>query len=80
MVMESLVIERDDKLIALIYPDFDAMEKAGVAREQLPEVFKGYIHDLNHRMPKYIRIADFEIVPAEFEKTPKRSIKRFLYQ
>lgn len=80
MVMESLVIERDDKLVALIYPDFDAIEKAGVTREQLPEVFKGYIHDLNHRMPKYIRIADFEIVPVEFEKTPKRSIKRFLYQ
>jgi long-chain acyl-CoA synthetase len=79
MVMESLVIERDDKLIALIYPDFDAVEKAGTTREHLPEVFKGYIHDLNHHMPKYIRIANFEIVPAEFEKTPKRSIKRFLY-
>ena len=80
MVMESLVIERDDKLIALVYPDFDALEKAGATREQLPEIFKGYIHDLNHHLPKYIRIADFEIVPSEFEKTPKRSIKRFLYQ
>ncbi|MEI7500335.1 MAG: AMP-binding protein [Bacteroidota bacterium] len=80
MVMESLVIERDDKLLALIYPDFDALEKAGATREQLPEIFKGYIHDLNHRLPKYIRVADFEIVTSEFEKTPKRSIKRFLYQ
>jgi len=80
MVMESLIIERDNKLVALIYPDFDAVEKAGAKREQLPEIFKGYIHDLNHHMPKYIRIADFEIVPSEFEKTPKRSIKRFLYQ
>ena len=80
LVMESLVIERDDKLIALIYPDYDAVEKAGVSKEQLPEMFKAYIHDLNHHMPKYIRIADFEIVAAEFEKTPKRSIKRFLYQ
>ncbi len=80
MVMESLIIERDNKLVALIYPDFDALEKAGATREQLPEIFKGYIHDLNHHMPKYIRIADFEIVPSEFEKTPKRSIKRFLYQ
>jgi long-chain acyl-CoA synthetase len=80
LVMESLVIERDDKLIALIYPDYDAMDKAGHTKEELPEIFKSYIHDLNHHMPKYIRISDFEIVAGEFEKTPKRSIKRFLYQ
>ena len=80
LVMESLVIEREDKLIALIYPDYDAMEKASHTKEELPEIFKSYIHDLNHHMPKYIRISDFEIVAAEFEKTPKRSIKRFLYQ
>jgi long-chain acyl-CoA synthetase len=80
LVMESLVIERNDKLIALIYPDADAMVKAGVTKEELPDHFKAYIHELNHHMPKYIRIADFEVVAAEFEKTPKRSIKRFLYQ
>ncbi|MCX6303990.1 MAG: AMP-binding protein [Bacteroidetes bacterium] len=80
IVMESLVTERDDKLVALIYPDYDAMEKAGHKKEELPGIFKGYIHDLNHHLPKYIRIADFEIVSAEFEKTPKKSIKRFLYQ
>ena len=80
MVMESLVIERDERLIALIYPDNDAMEKAGVTKEHLPGILKGYIHDLNHHLPKYIRVADFEIVSSEFEKTPKRSIKRFLYQ
>jgi long-chain acyl-CoA synthetase len=80
LVMESLVIERDDKLIALIYPDYDAMDKASHTKEELPEIFKSYIHDLNHHMPKYIRISDFEIVAGEFEKTPKRSIKRFLYQ
>jgi len=56
------------------------MEKAGSAKEQLPEVFKAYIHDLNHHLPKYSRIADFEIAPSEFEKTPKKSIKRFMYQ
>ena len=76
LVMESLVIERNDKLIALIYPDYDAVEKAGVTKEQLPDMFRAYIHDLNHHMPKYIRIADFEIVASEFEKTPKRSIKK----
>jgi len=80
LVMESLVIERGEKLVALIYPDADAMGKAGVTKEQLPNLFKAYIHDLHHHLPKYIRIADFEIVSAEFEKTPKRSIKRFLYK
>lgn len=80
MVMESLVIERDEKLIALIYPDYDAMERAGHKKEELEGIFKGYVHDLNHHLPKYIRVTGFEIVPAEFEKTPKKSIKRFLYQ
>jgi long-chain acyl-CoA synthetase len=80
MVMESLIIERDEKLLALIYPDYDAVEKAGHTREELDTIFGGYIHDLNHRMPKYINVAGFEIVPAEFEKTPKRSIKRYLYR
>lgn len=80
LVMESLVIERDKLLTALIFPDSDAMGKAGVTKEKLPEIFKGYIHDLNHRLPKYIHITGFEIVESEFEKTPKRSIKRFLYQ
>jgi long-chain acyl-CoA synthetase len=80
MVMESLVIEREEKLIALICPDFDAMEKAGHQKGDLEGIFKGYIHDLNHHLPKYIRVADFEIVKSEFEKTPKKSIKRFLYQ
>jgi len=79
LVMESLVIDRQGKMVALIYPDADAMEKAGVNKEQLPELFKAYIHDMNHRVPKYMTVTDFEIHPAEFEKTPKRSIKRFLY-
>ncbi len=80
MVMESLVLERDEQLVALIYPDYDAVEKAGHTREELDKVFKGYIHDLNHRVPKYMMVSGFEIHPAEFEKTPKRSIKRFLYK
>jgi len=80
MVMDSVVIERADSLIALIFPDFDAVEKAGMTREQLPDIFKAYIHDLNHHLPKHIHVSGFEIVESEFEKTPKRSIKRFLYQ
>jgi long-chain acyl-CoA synthetase len=80
MVMESVIIERSESLIALIFPDADALEKAGVKREQLPDIYNGYIRDLNHHLPKYIHISGFEIAETEFEKTPKRSIKRFLYQ
>ncbi len=80
LVMESLVIEQDRKLIALIYPDPDAMESAGCTPDHLPQVFREYVHDLNHHLPKHIRISDFRITQAEFEKTPKKSIKRFLYQ
>jgi long-chain acyl-CoA synthetase len=79
LIMESLIIERDQLLTAVIYPDADAMEKAGVTKERLPEIFKGYLHDLNHRLPKYMHVSGFEITESEFEKTPKRSIKRFLY-
>jgi long-chain acyl-CoA synthetase len=79
LVMESLIIERGESLIALIFPDADAMVKADVTRENLPEHFDCYIHDLNHRLPKYIHVNGYEIVASEFEKTPKRSIKRFLY-
>ena len=80
LVQESLVIERDHKLIALIYPDFDALEKSGHTKDELDHIFKGYVHDLKHHFPHYIRVSGFEIVEAEFEKTPKRSIRRFLYQ
>ncbi|MDP4282403.1 MAG: AMP-binding protein [Bacteroidota bacterium] len=80
MVMESLVVQRDNKLVALIYPDADAMGKAGVTEEHLPEVLKGYLHDLNERVPKYMAVSDFIIQKEEFEKTPKKNIKRFIYQ
>lgn len=80
MVMESLVIERNEKLIALIFPDYDAIEKAGHKKEDLDRIFNDYIRDLNHHTPRYVNIAGFEIVPTEFEKTPKKSIKRFMYK
>jgi len=74
LVMESLIIERKESLIALIFPDADAMEKAGVTKEKLPEIFAGYLHDLKHRLPKYIHVTEFEIAESEFEKIPHKSI------
>jgi long-chain acyl-CoA synthetase len=80
MVMESVIIARNHKLVALIYPDQEAMEKAGVTKDHLPEILGKYLKDLNHRVPKYMELADYEIRDTEFEKTPKRSIKRYLYE
>lgn len=80
MVMESLVTNQSHKLVALIYPDTEAMVKAGIMKEHLSEILKKYIDDLNKEVPKFMQISDFEIQQTEFEKTPKRSIKRFLYQ
>ena len=80
MVMESLVTERNHKLVALIFPDAEEMEKANISKEQLPEILKRYIHELNKDVPKFMQVSNFEIRQTEFEKTPKRSIRRFLYQ
>ncbi len=80
MVSESVVVDRNSKLIALICPDKDAMKKAGVTDETLPEVFKKYIKETNDRLPGYMNLSTFEIHPEEFAKTPKRSIKRFQYK
>ena len=79
-VLESLVLQREEKLVALVFPDAEAMAKAGVSEEKLPEIFMGYLHHINHDVPKYMNIADVEIMEQEFEKTPKRNIKRFLYK
>lgn len=80
LVMESVVVERENKLIALIYPDHETMKKLNITEDMLPSIFKTYIHTASHKMPKYMSLANFEIQTSEFEKTPKRSIKRYLYQ
>ncbi|MFW6218524.1 MAG: AMP-binding protein [Bacteroidota bacterium] len=79
LVQESLVVEKNDKFIALIYPDFELMEKEGVNEEKLNNILKEYKKIVNDQTPSFVRIADFVIYPDEFAKTPKRSIKRFLY-
>ena len=79
MVTESVVVDRKSKLIALIYPDMDAVKRAGLKEEDLPKVLSKYIKESNDRLPAYMNLAGYEIHPEEFEKTPKRSIKRFMY-
>ena len=78
-VAESLVVERDNKLVALVYPDFSALEADGLANDQLPQIMEGNKGALNKQVANYERISTIVIIDKEFEKTPKKSIKRFLY-
>lgn len=79
-VMESLVIERDGKLVALIYPDYDAVDALGVKEHKLiAEIMKANIVELNKLVAPYESVSDVVLYPSEFEKTPKKSIKRYLY-
>ena len=79
-VAESLIVERDGKLTALIYPDLDNANKQGIDAAQLEEIMKTNIAELNKQIPSYSQVSGYKIFMEEFEKTPKRSIKRYLYQ
>lgn len=78
-VSESLVVERGKHLIALVYPDYEAMDRDKIANEKLPEMMEQVRTDLNKLVAPYERIDRIQLIANEFEKTPKRSIKRYLY-
>ena len=78
MVSESLVIQRGDKLVALIHPDKDEM--MNFSREELEHIMEENRQTLNNQLPVYSRISHIELQEEEFAKTPKKSIKRYLYQ
>lgn len=80
LVTESLVIESGGKLIALIYPDFDNMQKQNISVDAIHGIMETAVKELNKELPAYSQISGVKIMHEEFEKTPKRSIKRFLYQ
>lgn len=79
-VTESIVIEQDGKLTALIYPDFDSLNAARIKESEIPSIMEENRKALNQTLPAYSQISKIKIYNEEFEKTPKRSIKRFLYQ
>lgn len=79
-VCESLVVEDGGKLIALIYPDIENGAKQGMDFAALTKLMEDSIASLNKDLPAYSKIAGVKMQSEEFEKTPKRSIKRFLYQ
>lgn len=79
-VAESLVVERDGKLTALIYPDYEHVKRDKISSENLHKIMDENRKQVNHIMPAYSQVARLKIRDTEFEKTPKRSIKRYLYQ
>ena len=79
-VSESIVIQQDDKLVGLVYPDFDLASKEGIQNGKMATVMEENRVLLNQKLPGYCQISKIKIFYEEFEKTPKKSIKRYLYQ
>lgn len=78
-VAESLVVERGKNLVALVYPDYEALDRDKLPTEALPELMENVRTNLNTLVAPYERIDRIQLIANEFEKTPKRSIKRYLY-
>lgn len=79
-IIESIVIEREKKIVALVYPDYDRISREALGEDGIVEVMEKNRVALNRSLPAYSRINKIEIFKHEFEKTPKKSIKRFLYK
>lgn len=79
-VVESLIVDRDHKLVALVYPDYELLKTPEYADKDIKTLITSAIKNINKHLPQYSQIADVEIREQEFEKTPKRSIKRFMYK
>ena len=79
-VSECIVIQKNEKLYALIYPDYEEAEKNGLDENGLNEAMEQNRKELNTMVAAYEQISGFKLYKEEFEKTPKRSIKRFLYE
>jgi long-chain acyl-CoA synthetase len=78
-ISESLVVHREEKLVALIYPDNDALAAHQISMDDFLKMLEHYRKEVNASLPGYMSISRFELHPEEFAKTPKRSIKRYLY-
>ena len=80
MVNECIVVQRGEKLVGLVYPDFDEAATMQLNDSDLENIMEENRQELNASQPPYCRLAAIEIVKEEFEKTPKKSIKRYLYK
>jgi long-chain acyl-CoA synthetase len=78
-IVESLVISEENKLVALIYPDYEMIKRDNISDEMLAKILEEAKKSVNGQVPEYMAVSKIRIHPEEFAKTPKRSIKRFLY-
>jgi len=80
MVVESLVIQNGDKLVGLVFPDYDEARNMGFSNDDLQRIMEQNLQELNQVLPSYSKLTSIRLQEEEFEKTPKKSIKRYLYQ
>lgn len=80
MVIESIVVQRDNKLIGLVFPDFEEAQKLNMNKDEIRMIMEQNRQELNNVLPAYEKLSDIEIYDEEFAKTPKKSIKRYLYR
>ena len=80
LVVESVVVQRETKLVGLVYPDYDEANALGLSTSDIEVQMQQNLQDLNLVQPAYCKLATIEIQDKEFEKTPKKSIKRYLYK
>ena len=80
LVVESVVVQRDTKLVGLVYPDYEEAKITGISLSGIEVQMKQNLQDLNLVQPAYCKLSSIEIQEKEFEKTPKKSIKRYMYK
>jgi long-chain acyl-CoA synthetase len=79
-VEESIVVQKEGKIIALIHPNYQEAMERNLSNEEIEKIMTNNLKTLNTMVAKYEQVSEYKIFPEEFEKTPKRSIKRYLYQ
>ena len=80
MVSESIIVQRNNRLEALIHPDYEEAQQLNLTEENVSNIMQLNQIDLNEQLPAYEQIMAVHIQKEEFQKTPKRSIKRYLYK
>ena len=79
LVNESIVIQDGDKLVALVHPEYDEIQSLNLDKDDIIKIMEENLNKLNEELPTFSKIASIRIREEEFEKTPKKSIKRYLY-
>ena len=79
MVIESIVLQKENKLVALVHPDLEEADKIGLNEKDIMDIMEQNRTELNEILPPFSRISQIKLHNEEFAKTPKKSIKRYLY-